>query len=134
MVFLLEWFVYMLPIGTRPGRFFLPFCESSVDPSIPTLLCGDFNAVFDWALNRRGSNVFDTARESCVTLSALFDGCHVADVWCILHPGHVGFSWTKSDGPFASRIDLVGVLFPGFIVSRLVIFCHAPFRIIPPFY
>ena len=54
---------------------FFAFCESAVDPSIPTLLCGDFNAVFDRALDRRGSNVFDTARESCVTLSALFDSC-----------------------------------------------------------
>lgn len=59
---------------------FFAFCESAVDPSIPTLLCGDFNAVFDWALNRRGSNIFDTARESCATLSALFDGCCIADV------------------------------------------------------
>ena len=90
---------------------FFAFCESSVDPSVPTLLCGDFNAVFDRALDRRGSNVFDTARESCVTLSALFDGCCVADVWRILHPGQVGFSWTKSDGSFASRIDLVGCPF-----------------------
>lgn len=90
---------------------FFAFCESSVDPSIPTLLCGDFNAVFDRALDRRGSNVFDTARESCVTLSALFDGCCVADVWHILHPSQVGFSWIKSDGSFASHIDLVGCPF-----------------------
>lgn len=84
------------------------FCESSIDPSIPTLLCGDFNAVFDRSLDRRGSNIFDTARESCATLSALFDECCVADVWRILHPGQSSFSWTKSDGSFASRIDLVG--------------------------
>lgn len=94
---------------------FFAFWESSVDPSIPTLLCGDFNAVFDRALDRRGSNVFDTARESCVTLSALFDGCCVADVWRILHPSQVGFSWTKSDGSFAFRIDLVGC--PFFLAS-----------------
>lgn len=87
---------------------FFTFCESSIDPSIPTLLCGDFNAVFDRSLDRCGSNIFDTARESCATLSALFDECCVADVWRILHPGQSSFSWTKSDGSFASRIDLVG--------------------------
>ena len=86
---------------------FFAFCESCVDPSVPTLLCGDFNAVFDQSLDRRGSNVFDTTRESCATLSALFDECCVA-VWRVLHPGQSGFSWTKSDGSFASRIDLVG--------------------------
>ena len=35
-----------------------------IDPSIPTLVCGDFNAVFDRALDRRGSNIFDASRES----------------------------------------------------------------------
>lgn len=104
--------VCLYALNWNPDRDdFFAFCESSVDPSIPTLLCGDFNAVFDRALDRRGSNVFDTARESCVTLSALFDGCCVADVWHILHPSQVGFSWTKSDGSFASRIDLVGCPF-----------------------
>ena len=31
---------------------FFSFCESSVDPSVLTLLCGDFNAVFDRSLDR----------------------------------------------------------------------------------
>ena len=90
---------------------FFSFGESSIDPSVPTLLCGDFNAVFDRSLDRRGSNVFNTARESCDTLAALFDECCVADVWRITHPGQTSFSWTKSDGSFASRIDLVGCPF-----------------------
>jgi len=41
-------------------------------PSVPTLVCGDFNAVFDRALDRRGSKVFDASRESVRALGALF--------------------------------------------------------------
>ena len=87
---------------------FFAFCASAIHPSVPTQLCGDFNAVFDRSLDRQGSSVFDTSRESCGTLSAHFDECCVADIWRILHPGQSGFSWTKGDGSFASRIDLVG--------------------------
>ena len=87
---------------------FFSFCESRIDPSVPTLLCGDFNAVFDRSLDRRGSNIFDTARESSEVLFALFRECCVADVWRVLHPTQRSFSWTKSDGSYASRIDLVG--------------------------
>ena len=90
---------------------FFAFCESAIDPSVPTLLCGDFNAVFDRSLDRRGSNVFDYTRESCGTLSSLFNECCVADVWRILHPDLPGFSWTRSDGSLASRIDLIGCPF-----------------------
>ena len=90
---------------------FFTFCESSIDPSVPILLRGDFNAVFDCCLDRRGSSVFNTARESCGTPSALFDECCVADIWRILHPGQCSFSWTKGDGSFASHIDLVGCPF-----------------------
>ena len=87
---------------------FFESCESSIDPSIPTLLCGDFNAVFDRSVDRRGSNIFDTSRESCATLSSLFRECCVADVWRILHPHQAGFTWSKSDGSISSRIDLIG--------------------------
>lgn len=64
---------------------FFVFCEFFVDFFIFILLCGDFNVVFDWVLDRRGSNVFDTVRESCVILFAFFDGCCVVDVWRILY-------------------------------------------------
>lgn len=87
---------------------FFSFCESRIDPLVPTLLCGDFNAVFDRSLDRRGSNIFDTTRESFEALLALFRECCVVDVWRVLHPTQRSFSWTKSDGSFASRIDLVG--------------------------
>ena len=48
------------------------------------------------------------AHESCVTLKSLFDDCCVVDVWRALHPDISAFSWMRSDGALASRIDLVG--------------------------
>lgn len=101
--------VCLYALNRNPDRDdFFSFCESRIDPSVPTLLCGDFNAVFDRSLDRRGSNIFDTARESSEALLALFRECCVVDVWRVLHPTQHNFSWTKSDGSFASRIDLVG--------------------------
>ena len=41
----------------NPARdLFLDDIRPRVDPSVPTLLCGDFNAVFDRALDRQGSD------------------------------------------------------------------------------
>ena len=52
---------------------FLASCASSIDPAIPTVICGDFNAVFNRSLDRRGSNIFYTTRESCSTLASFFN-------------------------------------------------------------
>ena len=41
-----------------------------VDPQIPTVLCGDFNAVFHCSLDQRGSDVLDVSRESFRALVA----------------------------------------------------------------
>ena len=90
---------------------FLTSCTSKIDPSVPTVICGDFNAVFDRSLDRRGSNVCDTSRESCSTLASFFSDCCVADIWRICHPSTVGFSWMRSDGSLSSRIDLIGCPF-----------------------
>lgn len=71
---------------------FLSFCASKIDPSVPTLICGDFNTVFDRSLDRRGSNVSDVSRESSVALCSLFRDCGVIDIWRSLHPATVAFS------------------------------------------
>ena len=34
---------------------FLVHCVDSIDPAVPTLLCGDFNTVLDRVRDRRGS-------------------------------------------------------------------------------
>lgn len=81
---------------------------SLVDPSVPTVVCGDFNAVFDRSLDRRGSDIADVSRESSVALSHLFELCCCVDIWRYLHPSSSCFTWASSDGTLASRIDLVG--------------------------
>ena len=85
--------------------------EGRVDPSVPTLLCGDFNAVFDRLWDRVGSDPFDTARESSVALSRLFSSCCVLDIWRYLHPSSNSFTWSRWNGLVSCRIDLFGVPF-----------------------
>ena len=79
-----------------------------IDPTVPTLLCGDFNTVFDHAADRRGSSTFDTLRESTANLISFFFECSVVDVWRSLHSTDDCFTWTRPDGSLASRIDLIG--------------------------
>ena len=94
----------------NPARnLFLDDLHSEIDPSIPTVLAGDFNSVFDRALDRLGSDPSDSSRESCSSLSNLFYSCCVVDIWRYLHPNVCGFTWTRWNGALASRIDLVGV-------------------------
>ena len=83
-------------------------CVNAVDPSVPTLLCGDFNTVFDRVVDRRGTCPFYVSRESSAMLSSLFLDCCVVDIWRELHPGVSAFSWCRPDGALASSIDLIG--------------------------
>ena len=108
---------FRLACGYAPNRNpdrdeFFAEVSTSIGPSVPTVISGDFNAVFNRSLDRRGSNVYDTSRESCSTLSSLFSDCCVADIWRILHPNIPGFSWSRSDGLLSSRIDIIGCPYP----------------------
>ena len=58
----------------------LSYCSSKIDPSIPTLICGDFNTVIGRSLDRQGSNVLDSSRESSIALVSLFWDCGVVDI------------------------------------------------------
>ena len=79
-----------------------------LDPTVPTLLCGDFNTVFDRSVDRRGSDSSDTWRESSAALKALFESSCCVDARRYLHPDRAGFSWTRPDGTVSSHIDLIG--------------------------
>ena len=100
--------VCMLLIVIRNGKIFFDDVCEWVDPSVPTVLCGDFNAVFDRVADRVGSDPDDTARESSVALAHLFSSCCVTDIWRYLHPSTSSFTWSRWNGLFASRIDLIG--------------------------
>ena len=94
----------------NPARdLFFDDLHHRIDPLIPTVLAGDFNAVFDRGLDRFGSDPSDLSRESSLPLLNLFDSCCVLDIWRYLHPTVSSFTWTRWNGAFASRIDLFGV-------------------------
>ena len=78
-------FVYR--VGSVYDAFF-GLVQDCVDPSVPTLLSGDFNTVFDRVLDRRGSCPFDVSRES----SSLFVDCCMVDILHTLHPNCSCFS------------------------------------------
>lgn len=79
------------------------------DPSVPTLVIGDFNTVFDRSKDRHGSDPHDSSSESSARLVALFNACCIIHIWQYLHPDSSGFTWTRWDGSIALRIDLCGV-------------------------
>ena len=87
---------------------FLDSAYTYVDPRVPTILAGDFNSVFDRAVDRRGSFVDNNSRESSVALARLFTNCCCVDVWRYLFPSRPGFTWTRSDNVVSCRIDLIG--------------------------
>ena len=88
---------------------FLDDLHASIDPSVPTILAGDFNMVIDHSVDRFGSDPADSSRESSSSLQDLFDACCVIDIWRYLHPSSSAFTWTRWNGSFASCIDLFGV-------------------------
>lgn len=97
----------------NPTRdLFLDQLGDLVDPAVPTILCGDFNTVFDRSLDRAGSVIDDVSRESTLALTRLFESCCVVDIWRCLHPAVSAFTWSRWDGSLSSRIDLVGCPYP----------------------
>ena len=90
------------------GQFF-GYVLDVVNPDPPTILCGDFNTVFDRGLDRSGSDEDDSSRESTPSLIGLFDTCTVVDIWRVLHPSDRSFTWLRPNGSVTSRIDLVGL-------------------------
>ena len=109
---------------------FLDSVHTYVDPNVSTILAGDFNSVFDRAVDHQGSCVDNDSRESSLALVRLFTNCCCVDAWRHLFPSRPGFTRTKSDGVRSSRIDLIGcpTIWAPFIL--FVNSCPAPFLII----
>ena len=87
---------------------FLISCVPVIDPSVPTFVCGNFNAVFNRATDRRGTAPPSQVRESCNTLLSFFQDCCIIDIWRSLHPVASGLTWDKPDGLISSLIDFIG--------------------------
>lgn len=66
--------------NSKPQRnHFLDDVSVSIDPSVPTVLSGDFNTVFNRSLSRRESDPFDVPRESFCALNRLLNAC--SSIW-----------------------------------------------------
>ena len=87
---------------------FFTSCLDFTDPSVPTILGGEFNAVFDRARDRRGSVPAVTVRDSFVSLELRFREFCVLDVWRHLHTDLRAYTRLKPNGSLSSRIDLFG--------------------------
>ena len=87
---------------------FFTSCLDFTDPSVPTILGGEFNAVFDRARDRRGSDPAVTVRDSFVSLELRFREFCVLDVWRHLHTDLRAYTRLKPNGSLSSRIDLFG--------------------------
>ena len=100
MALLFAYCVSMPLIITHFMTFFNGISHS-VDPSVPTVLCGDLNTVFNCFTD-------DTSQESTPVVIHLFDSCCVVDIWRYLHLTSSSFNWSRWNGSFASCIDLLG--------------------------
>ena len=86
---------------------FFPSLLPFLDPGAPTLLCGDFNLVMDHSRDRwnaGGQSVTDTPE----VLASFFRDLSCVDARPSCHPTQQAFTWLRTDGTCASRIDLVG--------------------------
>ena len=90
-------------------HLFLEDLNPRIDPSIPTILAGDFNTEFDRSLNHLGSDPSDSSCKSSSSLLNLFYSCCVVDILRYLHPSASGFTWTRWNGSLALHIDLIAV-------------------------
>lgn len=106
---------------------FFSFVSSKIDQSVATLVCGDFNSVFDRSIDRRGSNVLDSSRESSASLFSLLRDCGVIDIWRSLHPTTIAFSWLRPDGKLSSKIDLIGCPYPWIHLVQSCVMLACPY-------
>ena len=97
----------------NPARdVFFDFVSEHFDPGSPTVICADFNAVFDRARDRHGFAPASFPRNSSRALTSFYRECCVVDIWSHLHPHSSSFTWQRPDGSFSSRMDLVGCPLP----------------------
>ena len=105
---------------------FFVCCVNAVDPTVPTLLWGDFNTVLDRVVDHRGSSPFDVSRESSVMLSGLFSDCCVLDIWWELYPGVSAFTRCRPMGPLLPALTSSVARMSGCLMCLLWTFYPAP--------
>lgn len=95
------------PNTAKEGKIFFESLYSILDPSIPCVLCGDFNTVVDASSDRRGCNIFSPwAYNWSRTLVELMETYGLQDVWRLHHPDTKAYTWYRSNSLQASRLDM----------------------------
>lgn len=94
--------------NSNPARNqFLDNVSVSIDLSVPTVLPGDFNTVWNQSLDCLRSDPFDVSCQSLCALNRLLNTCSSIDSWRYLHPTTSSYTWTRSNGLLSSLIDLI---------------------------
>ena len=95
------------PNQKRPGEEFFASLLPLIDPTLPIVLCGDFNAVVDPFLDRFGCNPESLwAYNWPSSLSTLVDRYDLIDIWRKQHPEDRSYTWRRANGSQASRLDM----------------------------
>ena len=91
-----------------------------LDPFLPCIICGDFNTVVDPFKDRRGCNPLSPwAYNWSTSLSRLMSTFELHDAWRVNHPDAVAYTWHRSHGLQALRLDMfwVSAFFLPFLLS-----------------
>ena len=92
------------PNQVRARNEFFEFCCDFIDSGIPTVVCGDFNTIFNQSTDRRGSDPLDSSRVSSLALQE--------DLLCVRYlagpaPTDIGV-YVGEHGPFACFTYMIG--------------------------
>ena len=84
------------PNQKQPGVTFFQSILPLLDPSLPTIVCGDFNTVVDATIDRIGcSPQSPWAYNWPHTLAALTTNLDLVDIWRQRHPHERAYTWTR---------------------------------------
>ena len=96
------------PNARDEGRQFFESLYHSIDPDIPIVMCGDFNATVDPYIDRFGCNPeFPWANNWSSAHRELMSTFKLCDAWRACHPGVKEFTWRRTNGSQGSRIDMI---------------------------
>lgn len=95
------------PNKKQDGIEFFASLLPLLDPTLQTILCGDFNTVVDASIDRRGCNASSPwAYNWPSTLANLTSEMDLHDIWRLRHPTRQEYTWHRPDGSQASRLDM----------------------------
>ena len=106
------------PNNKIAGNAFFESFFQALDPDMPILLGGDFNTVVDPYIDRLGCNPNSPwAYNWSDSLALLMENFNLKDCWREKHPNISDFTWRRSNGLQASRIDMFWI--PEYLIEHV---------------